>query len=819
MKNNMIKHVATSISVPSDEAKRLEALQYYDVLDSLPEPDFDDLTQLAANICATPVALITLLDSKRQWFKSAVGIDRMETPREMAFCQQTILGDGLLEIADTLENSDFVNNPLVTNEPHIRFYAGAPLITPEGYRLGSLCVLDVVPRRLTPLQRSTLQILSRQVVAQLELRKHERQLAKHNFHLESFHTFFRNTREIMAIVDAEHLTIAEINNAFYRISGYTQEEITQKQLLYFISDEDLLETVVALKQAQKKGTEVKDRDSRLVCKDGSLKWISWSGILKSGKWYINGRDITDRKRIETELLKAKEQAEKSMKAKGQFLSNMSHEIRTPMNAVIGITNLLLQDQPRPDQIEYLKTLKFSSENLLVLINDILDFSKMEAGKVTMESIDFNLKELMYGIRQSLMLKAEEKNIKLKTRLDAALPEVLVGDPARLNQILINLIGNAIKFTDKGTVEVCLKVKRQTPAEVVIDFEVSDTGIGIPADKLPTIFDSFTQAHSDTSRTHGGSGLGLAITRQLLELHNSQIGVRSEEGKGSRFFFDLTFRKSTRKWPTSLSQEAAAPRKELQNVRLLLVEDNEVNRMVVTKFLSKWGVQITHAANGLIALEKIRDRQYDMVLMDLQMPEMDGYSATKAIRAMEDPYYKNVPIIALTASAMLDVKDQVFLVGMNDYLTKPFDPKDFYNKIEKYAPKPADALHETDLVKLLPRVSGQVEHVIGTEPIDTDIAQHITQMCIETLEDLINQYQAHLLTGNLAKLKWMIHHTQAILQSLELDPIIEEVKHGEEMLTGDKRPESMLLASIEQVRHLCGVAIEDLKEKIQKMAAA
>jgi len=399
--------------------------------------------------------------------------------------------------------------------------------------------------------------------------------------------------------------------------------------------------------------------------------------------FLQGQ-IEKAKELENQLIESKELAERAAMTKSQFLSTMSHEIRTPMNAVIGFTHLLMQLDPRPEQIEYLKLLKFSAENLLVLINDILDFSKIEAGKIEFEEADFSIKELVSNIRLALLQKANEKNIQLKLMMDQDLPDAVKGDPVRLGQILTNLISNAVKFTQKGKVTVTASLNSKTKDYTLIDFEVEDTGIGIDTDLQAHVFESFAQAAADTTRKFGGTGLGLTITKRLLELMGSEINLRSELGKGSTFYFSLKVKNSSAKFSSNATDQLRFETQSLKGVKVLIVEDNQINVILAKQYMKLWDVECDVAENGEIAFQLVQTNNYDMILMDLQMPVMDGYQTTIAIRELPGDKYKNLPIIALTASAMLDIKDQAFVVGMNDYVSKPFNPGELHKKIAMYS---------------------------------------------------------------------------------------------------------------------------------------
>ncbi|MHB8206585.1 PAS domain-containing protein [Mucilaginibacter sp.] len=1030
---------------PDNESQRLTALSSYNVLDTLPEKEYDAITRLASYICQVPIALVSLIDEDRQWFKSKVGLDTDGTPRADAFCHYTILDDGILEVNDAHKSNLFKDNVLVTGAPNIRFYAGAPLIDPNGHRLGSLCVIDQVPRKLTDEQKDALRTLADEVMSHLILKKQKEELKVSLAVHKDFYRLFNSSPEIHFVADKDS-NIELINNSVERVLGYTPEQVMGKSLWQFVAGQNreqfelIIEKAIATQQSFEIETET-------ITADNQIKWLGWCAITKEGKWYASGRDITyqkklsaeleqlslvaskvhngvvisnaddqiiwtndafeeitgfnlndvkdkrlrdvlngiptpeekqklelaiskkesyladllicrkdgksiwisvtnsvvhnaegkidkfiriiiditqrksaendldimsfaarkspsgtlirdnegkviwmnealerilgytldevrgkplgkkmmgaesdvegftqafeavkqkkayelelklyrkdgtsiwaylsnspllnemgnverqitvavditerkiaeeqlkllslvasrttsgvvinnrdgevewinsafetitgyntsdvkgkhlgdilkgeltdvailekarwlsqnkqsfeldllayrkdglplwisiinsvilaangevdkyieviiditSKKEVELELISSKEQALQLSRAKDMFISVMSHEIRTPLNAVIGISRLLMDNNPLESQKEYLDILQFSAGNLMTLINDVLDFTKIETGNIELEKSDVNLREMVHRVVSSMQYKVSENNIYLNETIDEAIPEFIIADSARLVQVLLNLVNNAIKFTNKGGVTIDLKVLEETNSNIRIRFAVTDTGIGIANDKLGAIFESFKQAEAETTRKYGGTGLGLAISKRLVELHDSRINVDSVLGQGSTFWFIITFNKV--KHHTNIINDKMEIGLRLN---VLVVDDNQINRILVNKVLQKWGAQADFAENGQEAVDKIiSNMNYDIVLMDIHMPIMGGLEATQIIRGKTDAYFQQLPIIALTASMLSNEINQMDNAGMNDFILKPFDPKTLFDKLSKY----------------------------------------------------------------------------------------------------------------------------------------
>lgn len=389
------------------------------------------------------------------------------------------------------------------------------------------------------------------------------------------------------------------------------------------------------------------------------------------------------------LILAKEKEEESNKVKEQFMASISHEIRTPLNAIIGFQELLRDTPLNEEQKEFLHSIDFAGRNLLVLINDILDLSKIEAGKFVFNETEFDFRNTIRSVVELMEYRATDKSISISFEVDEAIPTYVFGDQARLSQVLINLVGNAVKFTEKGFVKIIVKLLSESKKDVRCEFRIEDSGIGIPKDKLKIIFDRFTQGSSDTTRKYGGTGLGLSIVKEIVELQGGKIGVESELGVGSIFHFEYTLKKgsdSIIKSSNELDSKLNKTKLELKNLHGLLAEDIILNQQLVKKIMEKWGYTIDVVFNGEEAIEKVKNNNYDFILMDIQMPNMDGTTATTVIRKMEDPIKRNIPIIALTAQASMAEADKCLALGMNAYMSKPFKAQELKNKINELVNK-------------------------------------------------------------------------------------------------------------------------------------
>jgi PAS domain S-box-containing protein len=560
--------------------------------------------------------------------------------------------------------------------------------------------------------------------------------------------------------------ITDMNQATVHITGITRDKLTGTDFFDYFTEPQKAREVY--QEVFAKGS-VADSPLTLRHKNGKLTDVLFNGsVYKDDRGNVLGvvivaRDVTDQKRIATELTEAKvfaelatgiaeeakskaesatRIAEDAVKAKQQFLSNMSHEIRTPMNAIIGFTKVVLKTELTSKQKEYLTAIKMSGDALIVLINDILDLAKVDAGKMTFEQTPFKMKISISAMLHLFETKIQEKNLELVKIYDKRIPEVLVGDPVRLHQIILNLVSNAVKFTSKGKITVNVLLLKDEERKVSIEFAVSDTGIGIPESKINNIFENFQQATSGTSRLYGGTGLGLAIVKQLVEAQGGNISVKSRIDEGSTFSFTLDFQKT--KAEAELDTEIVELDAEIKNIKVLVVEDIALNQLLMKTLLDDFGFERDIAGNGKIAIEKLQSKSYDIILMDLQMPEMNGFEATEFIR---NKLNSKIPIIALTADVTTVDLAKCRAVGMNDYIAKPVDERLLYSKIISLVKKPASVKYNNKKEEINEQDKKvryiNLDYINRRTKSDPELTMEMIALCLDQSRSLVSTMKQSL----------------------------------------------------------------------------
>ncbi|PSK95163.1 tetratricopeptide repeat protein [Taibaiella chishuiensis] len=520
--------------------------------------------------------------------------------------------------------------------------------------------------------------------------------------------------------------------------------------------------------------------------------------------------------------KEKEVAERTARLKQQFMANMSHEIRTPMNAITGITRLLLDKDPKPEQVKYLNVIRQASDNLLVIINDILDLSKIEAGKIIIEHIDFSLRELIQGIYEVMVLKAEQKSLEFKVSIEEGLPDKLVGDPTRLNQILINLIGNAVKFTDRGYIALSCKAIKMEAEQLELEFTVSDTGIGISKDYVGRIFESFTQAGTDTARRFGGTGLGLTISKQLVDLMHGEIGVESEPDMGTTFKVIVPLA-IAREQTVQLRKSLITPEitERLNKLSILLVEDNEFNQLVAEDTLKSLlpGIRIAIAGNGAIAIDMLAQNDYDLVLMDIQMPVMNGVEATMHIRRKMPPGKSDIRIIAMTANVLQEDVLGYLAAGMDGYISKPFQTDELLLKMNAVL----DRDHSAAAATQPPEAAEAQLMTLPDQVTDMNFLDQFTKgsaekknkyigMFLENGPKLLHTIISSLRDKDYERLKVAAHSMKPQLSYMGVKEEVSNIFLIEQT-AGEVAHRDRLPALVAQLEHLCTKAFEELRQGI------
>ncbi|WP_397601851.1 ATP-binding protein [Silvanigrella sp.] len=807
-----------------NEKERLNTLHNYFILDTENEEIFDDITLLASSICKTSISLISLVDKNRQWFKSKQGLSAEETSRKISFCGHAIHQKEILEIQDAKKDKRFFDNPLVVGAPFIRFYAGAPLISSNGNVIGTLCVIDQKPKKLTKEQKKYLEKLSKQVMRILDLRIENNNYYKLKNH---FNTIFDNMNNAFLVHD-EKGEINKFNKTALDILKLKSKELLNSNLfldqfeilneigkkinksnfpsnISLENGECLKNIVIGLKNKKKeiiwlrinttvisyqKSTKIlfviteftnitenkilsdnvkkiqleilekrifldiilQNIPSAIIVKDvkNDFRNLIWSKgaeeiLMRSAeeaigknvydhypkeiadkyhKWDLQviknetilkieaaetivphkGKILVQTSKIPiktnsnegyrylltvlddiTELYKNKEEAQAAAKAKSEFLANISHEIRTPMNGIIGMCDLLLDNNPLPNQIEKLKIIQNCGNILLNLVNDVLDFSKLEAGKLILEKIPFNLNKSCFEIVELLNNQASAKGLVLSYSHDPLTPEWILSSPNQFRQILLNLVTNAIKFTERGYVKICSKLIDEKENELKFQISVEDSGLGISIENQSKLFQNFSQVDASTTRVYGGTGLGLAICKALCELMGGTIGLESKINKGSVFSFSFMAQKLDENQKMNLNKSPFIIDVHLEKkypLSILVVEDNKINYQVINGILEKFGYRPDLATNGILALEKIDTKKYDLIFMDSHMPDLDGFETTKLIIKKYEKLKKKRPrIIALTASSMKEDKDHCLSIGMDGFISKPILIESLVQQIE------------------------------------------------------------------------------------------------------------------------------------------
>ena len=629
--------------------------------------------------------------------------------------------------------------------------------------------------------------------------------------------------------------LTDMNEATVKVTGVSREQLIGTDFINYFTEPEKAKEGYQL--VFDKGFVT---DYPLTITDYKLTEVLFNGsVYKDEQGNVIGavvvaRDITEQKRIETELIEAKIFAElatgiaeeakakaesatriavDAVKAKQQFLSNMSHEIRTPMNAIIGFTKVVLKTDLTAKQKEYLTAIKMSGDALIVLINDILDLAKVDAGKMTFEATPFKMASSISAMLHLFETKIQEKNLKLFQHYDKNIPEVLVGDPVRLHQIILNLVSNAVKFTTTGSITVSVRLHEDNDEKVAIEFSVTDTGIGIAENKIDKIFENFQQATSGTSRLYGGTGLGLAIVKQLVEAQGGSITVKSKVDEGAVFSFTLNFQKT--KAIAAMETPMLEIDTETKNIKVLVVEDIALNQLLMKTLLDDFGFERDIAENGKIAIEKLQAKEYDIILMDLQMPEMNGFEATEYIRNIMQ---SKIPIIALTADVTTVDLEKCEAVGMNDYIAKPVDERLLYSKILGLVKKPlfieVPAETVSEIVKKIKCID--LDYLAHRTKSNPALMMEMISLYLEQTPPLISTMKQSLQDQDWTSLYAAVHKMIPSFSIMGISTDFENMAKKVQEYASTQKQTDEITGMVLQLENICMQACIELQEEFDSI---
>lgn len=601
--------------------------------------------------------------------------------------------------------------------------------------------------------------------------------------MKSIHAYVKKGAFYEAVVEdgSDIIFVVDFNGEIYyhnksvrEVLGYRARSLVGKNFFEYV----LPSTLPQFKKQFMRSTRrayTEQVEFQFLCRDSSYRYLEFNAINLKQKNGLAGlildcRDITQKKEDAVEMIRLQ-------KAKEQFLANISHEIRTPINGIAGMAGLLSQDPSSAERETYLSAIRNSAENLKVIINDILDLTAIDSGKLQFERIAFNPHELLMSLVNSFTYQAREKNLELTPVLDRRLNTIVMGDPVRLNQILINLISNAVKFTHHGFIRIEGAVSNKTKDRVLIKIVVQDTGVGIPKEKLERIFESFSQADASITRKYGGSGLGLTIARQLVELQRGRINVTSTENVGSVFTVTIPYPVARSSDAKRKSVHKTVTISHMPELRVLLVEDNDVNRLYAESILRKWQCKTDTAENGFVAIQKLKSNIYDVILMDVQMPVMDGFEATTAIRLMPDPV-RNTPIVALTANATKADIEKCLRAGMNEFLPKPFTPEDLYTKLfhDLSISPPTSARPVPAVVKTQPdNKAYDLSYLRTTAKNDDEFLREIVDTFLASTPEILSEMEACIEQNQIDRVGRLAHKVKSSLVLLGMNKLKEEAR--------------------------------------------